>query len=70
MVDEGTRKQIPFRLDEDEVECSNYKCPQNDGGVCIESREDCKRRVLEENKWDTPITGIGRRRFPPRPSER
>ena len=38
----------PFRLDdEDEVEC-NAKCPQNDGGVCIESREDCNRRVLEE----------------------
>jgi len=35
----------PFRLDEDEVECSNDKCPQNDGGVCIESREDCNRRV-------------------------
>ena len=37
----------PFRLDEDEVECST-KCPQNDGGVCIESREGCNRRVLEE----------------------
>jgi hypothetical protein len=34
--------------DDDEVECSNDKCPQNDGGVCFESREDCKRRVLEE----------------------
>ena len=40
----------PFRLDEEEIECSDEKCPQNDGGVCIESRDDCKRRkVLEEH---------------------
>jgi len=49
MVYPGRACLGPFRLDEDEVECSNDKCPQNDGGVCIESREDCNRRVLEEH---------------------
>ena len=41
----------PFRLDDDdEVECTT-DCPQNDGGVCIESRDDCKRRkILEEHE--------------------